>query len=467
MQETYYNKKDKRIMAFCLFVFRLTLDYMYYFILKNEYMNIAILSLGYAKGAFSFNADPLRILVSYILTIAFIEYVVKRIVNNDKPHELMVTSLLCLSILPNMTMFAYSEIEWRFIVLFSLFWGWFVVCVSMFDRTRLISDGFIIGFKSSVVDEKKSAAYVFWMIAVLFLVGSAVFSIVYNGGLRFNFDLTNDVVYENRLAARGSIDLLTNYFRNNAMFVIIPIIAIAFLLKRKYVMFILAIVVLLMLFSVDSLKIVIFLIVVSIIAAVIITTKVSKSIIKWLLTLNVFVILCYVLTGDILAIDYLVKRVYFLPAIIGNCFYEFVGENGNQVFFSSLLIRLGIITNYAYSEIQLPFLIGRYYFGSINISANTGGFGSAFAYGDYALILIPVLYAYMFRILDRVTCRIEPKYYISFIILNAYVITNASISTVIIVYGYVAGLILLMIMNRMEAFRYNNLRLPQLVLRGR
>ena len=463
MQETSYNKRDKQVMSFCLLLFRLTLDIMYLYIIQKEYNRIDILLLGYSKGAFSFDYDLLRIVMSYVGTIVFVGLIVCKIIKQDRPHEILAIALLCVSVMPNFTMFAYSEIHWNFFWLFCLFWGWMYIFIFTRNfQSDLPSEEAIDTSKTKL---RRVAILIFWLIAIAFIVGSVLFSYSYGEGFRFSFSFKNDVVYENRLAARGTIGLITNYFRNNAMFVVIPILTISFMAKKRYILFLASIIVLFLLFGVDSQKTVIFLAIVSIIAAFFLNKKINKTIIKGLLIVNLFVIVEYLLTGRIILVDYLVKRIYFLPAIIGKCFYEYVGSNGNQVFFSSLLQKYGIISNYAYSKVQLPFLIGRYYFGSINISANTGGFGGAYAYGNIALFVIPTIYAYLFKILDIVTNNIEEKYYISFVILNTYVITNSSLPSVLIVYGYLVGLVLLAIMNNTGVFKYDNLKLPKIKLK--
>lgn len=455
MQETSYSKRDKRFLVIYLILFRLTLDFMYLYIIQKEYINIEILASGYARGAFSFHYDVARIMYSFVISIIFIEILVRRIVRHDKPHEMICIGLLAISALPNMVMFAYSDIEWRFILLQTAFWLWFLTIVFLTNKREedLLDQGVEI-IKSKGIFSRQSAKYIFWIIALIFILGSIILSYRYYGGFHISLSLASDDVYKSRLLARGSFGTILNYFRNNAMYVIVPLVANVFLLKKKYGLFGISIIVLLLLFGIDSQKAVLMLALLSLGVAHIIRKKISSTLIKGLLFTNIFVILFYLITGNLRLVDYLVKRIYFLPAIIGRCYYEYVNTNGNMVLFSSLLQGMNVITNYAYAEIPLPYSIGRYYFGSVSISANTGGFGGAYAYGLLSLFITPIAYAFLFRLLNRATRNIEAKYYIPFILVTVFVIEGVAIPSVLLIYGYVIGLIMLYIMNNTGVFEF-------------
>lgn len=456
MHDAFYSRKDKQLMALLLLLFRLTLDFMYIYIIQKEYNNINILSMGYANGAFSFHYDAGRIAYSFFASFLFIELLVRCIIRHDKPHELICVGLLGISILPNMVMFAYSNIEWRFILLLTIFWIWFyTIVILMNKKDEDIIDRGEQKSGSIGIFSKKTAWYLFWIIVLAFIFGSIVLSYRYYGGFHINLSFADNDVYELRLSARGSFGTFLNYFRNNAMYVIIPLIANIFLIKRKYGLFGISFIVLLLLFSVDSQKAVLMLAILSFGVAHIIKNKISNTLIRGLLFANLFVILFYLITGNLLLIEYLVKRIYFLPAIIGRCYYEYVTTNGNMVLLSSFLQGIGAIKNYVYADVSLPFLIGKYYFGSVSISANTGGFAGAYAYGILSLFITPLAYGFLFRLLDKVTILVEAKFYIPFIMVTVYVIVGSTISSVLLVYGYIIGIIMLYIMNNTDDFEFS------------
>lgn len=454
MKDKSYTKREKQNMIISLLLFRLTLDFMYIYIIQKEYTNIAMFSLGYSRGAFSFNYDVSRIIFSFILSLFMIEILVKFILHHDKPHELICIGLLGISILPNIVMFAYSDIEWRFILLFTAFWTWFFVIVILLNKKDKYAIDHGLEKHKLLGITKKPAVMLFWLIVVGFTVGSIVLSYRYYGGFHISLSFSNDDVYASRLSARNKFGTVLNYFRNNAMYVIMPLIANIFLVKRKYGAFAISFIVLLLLFSIDSQKAVLMLAILSFGVAHIIKNKISKLLIRGLLYTNLVVIIFYLITGNLTIIDYLVKRIYFLPAIIGRCHYDYVTAHDNLVLFSSLLQRLNIISNYAYAEVPLPFLIGRYYFGSISISANTGGYAGTYAYGPLSLVITPIIYGILFKVLDKVTDNIEVKYYIPFILVTVFVVVGSTMPSVLLVYGYIIGLIMLYIMNNTDVFNF-------------
>ena len=457
MQEISYNKRDKQLLVIVLFLFRLTLDFMYLYIIQKKYVNMGILEMGYSKEAFSFNYDIGRILYSFVACIFFIEILTKFVIRQDKPHELLCVGLVSISLLPNLVMFAYSNIEWRFIFLQSLFWLWFLVIVVWTNKNDEDAiDRDIEENNTLRMFSKQSAIVFFWILSILFIIGSVILSFRYYGGFNISLSFADKDVYECRLAARDSFGTIINYFRNNAMYVVVPLIANIFLINHKYGLFTGCLIVLLLLFSVDSQKAVLMLALLSFFVSLSIKNLISKMLIKGLLFINLFVILIYLATGNLLLIDYLVKRVYFLPAIIGRCYYEYVTSNGNIVLFSSLFQEMNVIQNYEYAEISLPFMIGRYYFGSVAISANTGAFAGAYAYGLLSLIITPLAYAFLFRLLNKFTRNIGAKYYMPFILVTIFVIEGATIPSVLSVYGYITGLILLYLMNNTYLFVFSD-----------
>lgn len=450
MSEFLYSKNEKLYMKLLLYLIRLTLDFMFMYIVHREYMNISMLSIGYKTGAYAFATEPSKIIISYIVTIWFVENVVGKIIDSDKPHELIILALLCISILPNCTLFAFSNVEWHFFLLFVLFWSWLLFIVAQFCKDESSIPRRVSKRKGLTT---RTGRGIFWGIAAIFIMGSIVLSYLYHGRLYVNLSLEDTDVYAARVLARGAFGIITNYFRNNAMYVVVPLLTNIFLLKRKYICFCISIFTLILLFSVDSQKAVLMLAIVSLMASIVMKKKISKLIVLSILGVNIIVILLYLFNNNMIFVDYLVKRIYFLPAILGRCHYVYVNENGYVFPMSSILQKIGIITNYEYNELPLPYALGKVFFGSSSISANTGGFGGAYAYGWVGLLVIPIVYAYLFRALNKVTANIEAKYYISFIVVMTYVITGATITSVIVVYGYLLGLLMFYIMAYTDIFR--------------
>lgn len=445
-----YVRKERKEMIFLLCLFKITLDYMYQFIIKKEYINILILSRGYSRNAFSFEFNLSKYVLSCVIAFAFIFILVKKIIIKDRAHEILMLGLSCISFLPSLTLFAFSNLEWRFFICLICFWSCFYMAIFFICS----KNSNLENINRNVIDSKY-AKIIFWMISVIFIIGSILLAYRYLGSIHVSLDFSSEDVYASRLLARGKFGTFLNYFRNNAMYIVLPLLCIVFLVKKNYIMLVFGLWIIVLLFNIDSQKTVLMLTLVSICAALIVKRKASKVIIRGLAGINIITIIIYSLTNNLVLVDALIKRIYFLPAIIGKCQYEYVNSHQHVILMSSLLSKTGILKDYQYHDLALPFTIGREYFGSNQISANTGGFAGAYIYGGLGLILIPIAYAIIFKLLDIVSTNLQLKCYISIIIIQIFVISGTNITSVLTVYGLGLAVILLLLMNNNTFFKIN------------
>lgn len=447
MNEVLYTKNQKRLMKIGLLLLKITFDFMYQYIIKHTYTDIMLFSRGYNRNAFSFDFHLTKFILSYIITILFINWLISKIIEKDKPHEMIILALFCISFLPSMTLFAFSNLEWLYFIWNTVYWGWFLLLLTVSTKKWSWNcKNVTFGYGKKTL-KKRDAESIFLVLIALFVLGSILISFYYYDGFVIKLSFSTEDVYSSRSLARGAFSTITNYFRNNAMYIAIPLLSILFLVKKRFLLFSSCMMVLLLLFSIDSQKAVLLLTAVSIGAVVIMKKKIAQLIIGGMLGVNVFAIFIYCMTGSTLIVDYLIKRIYFLPAIIGNCWYQYVNNHQNIVFMSSFFTRIGLIKNYAYKELGLPYQIGERYFGNSEISANTGAFAGAYAYGIWGILLIPLIYVVLFKLLDNVTSNLQPRYYMSVIIVMTFMIEGATLPSVLTVYGFFAAVILLYIMN--------------------
>lgn len=442
-----YLSREKNRMFLELILLKFTFDYIYWFVIQDTYGEILILNRAYSRQAFSFDFNLTKYLLSLLFVIIICYILVFKIIKKDVPHEMIILGLIIISFFPNMTLFALSNIRWSFFLWQIFYWLWFLWCIKFLNRKKVRDHNTHLKKIN-----RKSAELFFWGIAIVFVVGSLALSCVYYGEFYINLSFSMDEVYQSRILARGAFGTLTNYFRNNSMYVVLPLLSIIFLNKKRYLLFIINIIVLMITFSIDSQKAVLMLTLVSIIVAMVIKEKFCKKMISGMLVINILSSLFYVITENLTIVDYLFKRIYYLPAIIGRCHFDYVDSNQHIVLMSSLLTKLKLIGNYAYTELGLPFVIGQKYFGSSSISANTGSFAGTYDYGIGGMIVIPLVYAALFMLFDRVSDGMKSNYYISFVIVLIFAIEGATITSVLIVYGYFLMLILLFLMQNTNDF---------------
>lgn len=452
--EKVYLKKDKREIYTVLVLLKISFDVIYWFIIQNTYSDILILERAYQRNAFSFEANFLKYIISWLVSLVMIHLITKYVIKKDKPHEMLIITLFVISFLPNISLFALSDLEWSFFFWQLFFWSWFICFQQVFIKFKYFAFPHFGNAKNKI--NSKTAGVFLFGFALCFLIGSIYLAYKYYGKIYIDLALNTENVYDSRLSARGAFGTLTNYFRNNAMYVVLPMIAVCFWVMKRYLCFAAGLVAIGIVYSIDSQKAVLFLTFVSICAATIVRKKVCKLILKGILYVNVLTSILYGFTKSLTLVDYLFKRIYFLPAIIGHCHFEYVNTHQHVVFMSSLLSKLNIIKNYEYAKLGLPFVIGENYFGSHTISANTGAFAGAYDYGLIGLILIPVIYSILFKMLDDVCENIKPNYYMTIIVVMSFVIEGATLPSVILVYGFLVALLMLYLMRCTNSFRQIN-----------
>lgn len=451
MINNYCSKREK-IEINCFFVFqKITFDIIYWFVIKNTYVDIPLLMRGYARNAFSFNFNPIKYIIAWMITIMLSNIFTSYVLKEDKPHEILLTALFCISFFPNMTIFGMSDYEWSFLAGNAVFWLILIFATHFFTKKRTINSS-LINNKEPVKIQKKNSKIVFWTIILIYVVGSVLLSIVYFGGFHIDLSFSTKEVYTSRLAARGAFGTLTNYFRHNAMYIVLPLLLIICLVKKRYLLCGISCICLLLVYSIDSQKAVLMLLLVSIVMAMLVKKKISKLIIKGIPIINIILVIFQIFTGNLTIVDSLFKRIYFLPAILGHCHLEYVNGNQSVVFLSSLLSKFGIITNYAYTQLALPFQIGQKYFGSSAISANTGAFAGAYDYGFLGLFIVPIIYAFLFKLLDKACVNVLSNYYIAILVPIAFSIVGATLPSVLTVYGFLTALLLLYLMGCSKDF---------------
>lgn len=451
MISAIYSEKDRVRMLVQLILVRFSVDIMYWWILSDRFYDIMLLQRAYERNAFNFELNLERLLFSYVATLLFSFWYSYKVINYDKPHELMMLVLMCVSLFPSLSFFSCSVVSWEAFLYLCIFW------VILFGAQNYICGKNNFSWtlaKNKSFISAKNAQKIFRMMILSFLIGSIALAYEYNNGFYINLTFDMEDVYEARLLARGKFGALMEIFKNNASYAVMPLLCTWSLYQKKYLVFFVTIFAQVMLFSIDNIKSAIILPVLAIVAMFIINNKrVCMNLIKGFLVLNFGTVAWYFIFNDIILVDALFKRLYFLPAINSNCYFVTVNEMGMMFFGSTVLQSLDMIGTYAYTQVALPFIVGYNYYGSFEISANCGAFGSAYSYGVFGMVVIPIVYALSWRLLNFCSQYVEPKIYISIIIVYGYMIVNSSLTSVLFIYGYFVALLLIYLINSINYVR--------------
>lgn len=139
----------------------------------------------------------------------------------------------------------------------------------------------------------------------------------------------------------------------------------------------------------------------------------------------------------------MLARMFFLSNQINYMYYDFFTTN-EWVYFADSKITMGLIS-FDY-PLDIPHLIGLYYFNSELTNANTGWFGSGYAQAGFAgLVFYAVIISLIYKYVD-VCARLSGKPALvaaSIVVPISNFITSSDIPTTLLTHGLLANLILI------------------------
>ena len=215
------------------------------------------------------------------------------------------------------------------------------------------------------------------------ILGAGVLLYIAFGGLA-TFNLNLERVYEFRRDSAERLPAVFGYFYSNLASAVIPLcLALAFILKAR-LSALLVIVLAILLFGMTHHKSVFFSTLIAI--AFFLVFRSRNPVIKVGL---LFVVLCVLAVievllygaffgGDLPGIysSYFIRRTLLVPSLADRAYVEFFLSNP-YFFWAQSKITFGLVISP--SDVTVPFLIGREYFGDADLAANAGFVGSGYA----------------------------------------------------------------------------------------
>ncbi len=436
--------KGKDYFVFYMVLFRFSLDYLYVSALKKYSVTSELLS----TGLYHLEINRMKYILSWLLFLLTVFFINKCIlVTKDKASEIIILGLYIMSFIPSISLFGLGNLDYTYLLYFMVFWimllgSSFIICSLKYKNSKAIL------ISNSLKNVKMR--YMIWKI-IIFIFCFGVILISWNySGLELNLTLDHDKIYKLRSEVKPG--MLVNYFRNNAMFIVIPVAVIFCLQKRKWLILPFLVWIQLLSYGVDNQKAALFILPVSILGYIFYKKYLVGIIPKLLFLGNLAIYVEAIIGKSSFLISNLLERVYYLPAMLSNCYFEYFKDRQVVLPAVSLLEKLDLVTDYPYKA-GVPYLIAGEYLHNPAISANTGMFGNAFSYGLIGVIIIPITYSFLFYLLDRATSNLQIKTYISVLIILVFVITGASIFVVLLVYGFIVTLIMLSLVNQKSKFQ--------------
>ncbi|TCI25136.1 hypothetical protein EVJ32_11585 [Exiguobacterium sp. SH5S4] len=437
MNKSKVNTLNKIFFLIWIILFKVSLDVLYVTVLQSYHTESYLLSYIYV---YEFNYYKFVISwVIYILFSLFLTY--KIITTGDKPSEILILGLFLASYSPALSLFGLSNLDYKFLSIVLCFWIFLFIPIQISKKIKFKK------IKSSKIIDDDTKLKLWYLMIFIFSVGTIIISWKYNG-LKLNLTLDSVRVYELRSEVRNlEMNALVEYFRHNAMYVVIPFASLYFYIKRNWMLFTIMVFLQLLLYSIGNQKAALFLLPASIIAYVFYRKNMVMKVPFILTSLNLLVLIEFIINKSSFLIASLLERIYFLPAMLSYAYYEFFINNQPVIPFVSIFEKIGVIRYYPYEQ-GVPYILGGLLFNNPKISANTGLVGSAFSYGYLGLLIIPILYGLLFILLDKVSSNIDTKSILPIIILQIFVIAGATFFVVISVYGYLTVLLILALINK-------------------
>ena len=278
---------------------------------------------------------------------------------------------------------------------------------------------------------KKYSLYIILGITILMLIP---FFIIY--GFKINTDaLLFKDVYKIRAEAAIKSNILTSYFLGWLIKIIIPIGIIISLHKKKCLLVALFILAQLYVFSTGAHKSAFF----SIFVVFIMYIKTYRKQVAFILFSFIVLIIAskiiFVIDGNIIAESLIVRRTFFLPAIIINDYFDFF--QNNYIHLSHSVLHKCILYPY---DLNPPYLIGKYYFNNPASHVNSGFISDGYMNFGYIGVIINILGVILFLKLFQFL-RIS-YIYSGILFIIVYTFINSYFLTSLLTHGILVFLVL-------------------------
>jgi hypothetical protein len=191
-------------------------------------------------------------------------------------------------------------------------------------------------------------------------------------------------------------------------------------------------------------KIVLFTLVIIII--VLMMTEVLENIMsffsKGILLLVVGSVIEILMRGNSIIIDYVIRRVFFIPSLLNYYYYDYFNSRDFQWWKYTFIGRiLNVNTDF---KVLPSFIIGEKYFNNINNNAVTGFLGSEYMNGGFFGMLMSVLIIIIIlKTFDYLSYKVGLKITLLTVFTPLYTIWNSSLSTALITGGIMLSVLLL------------------------
>jgi len=402
----------------------------FFVLLQFEYINFIDIPLFREKNGFAFEFSLSRFILVQLF-FGFTLYIIYRM----KDFDYFVNSLFFVFLsVPTIILYEFMPntpiIISLFVILFHLLY---------FLSTYIKVDLSKIKFQ---VDD----TYSFWFLLV---IGFAfLLPFILDFGLIIRFDaFTQGGMYKIREIGTDKLTILTAYSYGWLVRIIIPVVFIMALSKRNWFVVFAIIIVQLYLYSLLAQKLVFITLFLTLIMYIHSNYRQVTLMLLSIISIIVVSIFISLITNNIMIESIIVRRTFFIPAIITKDYFEFF--NSQYLYYSHSIMKHFI--DYPY-DLQPNLLIGQEYFSGSIKSANSGFISDGFMNLGYLGVFLNIIgVTLVFRLFSLF--NVSPIYNGVFIII-IYTLVNGYFLTSILTHGIIVMLIISFFMLR-NSNKYN------------
>lgn len=350
--------KKQSIFIIWIILYRICLDYLYKECIVPvwEYKNFTYNLVNWWIVVYSW-----CILLAYSLLIfRFFE----------KKYNIVANAAILfflLRVVPLTSLIANKTLEIEFIFLETVYWFLIFILFWYVKPIKMQASG-------------KSELWINLLTILLLLI--VVFISGYYTHFRMNFSLLN--VYDLRNEARGfNIPIIFQYLWIAASN-ILPILLIYNMKRKRTILSVLIAVVIFLNFSISGSKSVLFKLFFCLFLYSFLYKNILKQLPFWFVILATISLLEFWINATTFISTLIIRRIFFMPVLLDSLYYDYINQIG-PVF-------------YTQGDVNISFLIGEEYFGSIDLRANNGMFSDAYMnLGVLGCIVYPFLYTIFFK----------------------------------------------------------------------
>lgn len=386
----------------------------------------------------------------------FLNFLISRLYNKNisiKISTIIIILLFYVSYIPTTIYDSYNSNTWIYFSLYNCYWLLIFYFNKMLEKFRVKFPKIII---NNIKKEffKKTIRKIIQLTALLFVLYTSykVYGKVYvHFGLADVYNLRSNETLSNF----GTLYSLILVWIGN---LIIPVMAVYQYKAKNYFSFFYLVIAQIISFSIAGHKTQLFLIPVGIFTSYFLNKKNIKYLPFAFFSFSLVSILELVIKNTDFLLEYFVRRVFYVPALLNFYYFDYFSTNSKlllfeDMFFSRVFIKiLGLTPNYS---IPASKIIGANYFGRPEMLSNNGMFSYAYAdMGFIGIIFGALMLVVILHIINWSMSKIDISY--SGIVVVIFTMAFLSVSISSVIYSYLIPLIFLRFLFKNELSKYSN-----------